>query len=93
MRKKKTSKAVNQKPAWDLASATIMNTMEFLTRNYDKNSDPFDSIMDDLIDEHTYHALELEAQQYLETRLSMNTLQVQLLTNVFYYTAAHGGAP
>lgn len=93
MRKKKGTKAVSQKPAWELASATIMNTMEFLTRNYDKRSDSFDAIMEDLIDESTYQILEREAQQYLESRLSMNNLQIQLLTNIFYYSAAHAGAP
>ena len=89
---KKRSTSAKKQTLWNAQSATILSTMEFLTRNF-VSSFSSDDLDEELIVVHKgrrgSQSVDAEAIQYLKDRLGINPMQVQLLTCVFYYQAAH----
>ena len=82
---KKTSAAL-----WNAESATILSTMEFLTRTYANPDEDYVTEVVVVVDgKRVRRSLDVEAIQYLGDRLGINAMQVQLLTCVFYHQAAH----
>ena len=82
---KKTSAAL-----WNAESATILSTMEFLTRTYANPDEDYVTEVEVVVDgKRVRRSLDAEAIQYLGDRLGINAMQVQLLTCVFYHQAAH----
>ena len=89
MEKKRSSKKTTT-ALWNAESATILSTMEYLTRTY---ANPDDDFVTDIVvvkdGKRVRRSLDAEAIQYLGDRLGINAMQVQLLTCVFYHQAAH----
>ena len=89
MEKKRSTKTTTT-ATWNAESATILSTMEFLTRTY---ANPDDDFVTDIVvvkdGKRVRRSLDAEAIQYLGDRLGINAMQVQLLTCVFYHQAAH----
>ena len=89
MEKKRSTKTTTT-ATWNAESATILSTMEFLTRTYAyPNEDHVTEIVVVKDGKRVRRSLDAEAIQYLGDRLGINPLQVQLLTCVFYHQAAH----
>ena len=89
MEKKRSSKKTTT-ALWNAESATILSTMEYLTRTY---SNPDDDFVTDIVvvkdGKRVRRTSDIEAVRYLQDRLGLNPMQVQLLTCVFYHQAAH----
>ena len=79
MKQQRSKKSAVVKTLWNQESATILSSMEFLTRNFCKQDSDAEEVGDD----------DLRAIKYLMDRLELNSMQVQLLTCVFYHQAAH----
>jgi hypothetical protein len=89
MEKKRSSKKTTT-ALWNAESATILSTMEYLTRTY---ANPDDDFVTDIVvvkdGKRVRRTSDIEAVRYLQDRLGLNPMQVQLLTCVFYHQAAH----
>ena len=89
MEKKRSSKKTTT-ALWNAESATILSTMEYLTRTY---ANPDDDFVTDIVvvkdGKRVRCTSDIEAVRYLQDRLGLNPMQVQLLTCVFYHQAAH----
>jgi Cdc6-like AAA superfamily ATPase len=89
MEKKRSSKKTTT-ALWNAESVTILSTMEYLTRTY---ANPDDDFVTDIVvvkdGKRVRRTSDIEAVRYLQDRLGLNPMQVQLLTCVFYHQAAH----
>ena len=89
MEKKRSSKKTTT-ALWNAESATILSTMEYLTRTY---ANPDDDFVTDIVvvkdGKRVRRTSDIEAVRYLQDRLGLNPMQVQLLSCVFYHQAAH----
>ena len=89
MEKKRSSKKTTT-ALWNAESSTILSTMEYLTRTY---ANPDDDFVTDIVvvkdGKRVRRTSDIEAVRYLQDRLGLNPMQVQLLTCVFYHQAAH----
>ncbi len=89
MEKKRSSKKTTT-ALWNAESATILSTMEYLTRTY---ANPGDDFVTDIVvvkdGKRVRRTSDIEAVRYLQDRLGLSPMQVQLLTCVFYHQAAH----
>lgn len=89
MEKKRSSKKTTT-ALWNAESATILSTMEYLTRTYaNPDEDYVTEVVVVVEGKRVRRSLDAEAIQYLGDRLGINAMQVQLLTCVFYHQAAH----
>ena len=89
MEKKRSSKKTTT-ALWNAESATILSTMEYLTRTYANPDEDYVTEVVVVVDgKRVRRSLDVEAIQYLGDRLGINAMQVQLLTCVFYHQAAH----
>ena len=85
MEKKRSTKNTNS-ASWNAKSATILSTMEFLTRHF---GHPMAEELEEPTSKKTRASSNEDAIQYLADRLQLTAIQVQLLTCVFYHQAAH----
>ena len=89
MERKRSTKTTST-ALWNAESATILSTMEFLTRTYaNPDEDYVTEVVVVVEGKRVRRSLDAEAIQYLGDRLGINAMQVQLLTCVFYHQAAH----
>lgn len=89
MERKRSTKTTST-ALWNAESATILLTMEFLTRTYaNPDEDYVTEVVVVVEGKRVRRSLDAEAIQYLGDRLGINAMQVQLLTCVFYHQAAH----